>query len=176
MAGLENPQINLQDWLNLNTRLASIEAVLGMTNSSVLNDAAGDLATGIFAFNGTTVGTAQAKILVKSAVVKMQAGQLFTGQPFKFNDTIDDTWAVFPIASAVRVINFTGTAAPKNHVRSMIEGGPNAEFYRPSQNITVRVYSQDTLNADNAGVDAKSSMDVCVTLLAVCAQGTSIGV
>lgn len=177
MAGLENPQINLQDWLSLNTRLASIEAVLGMTNSSVLNDAAGDLATGLFAFNGTSVGTADVKILVKSEVFDMSNGALFTGQGFKFNDTVDDTWAVFPIVSSVRAISYSGNATPKDHLRAIIEGGPDAGFYRPSQNISVRVFCQSSANADTAVIGANiGAMRVCVTLLAVCVKGYSIGV
>jgi hypothetical protein len=167
---LENPAIKISDWQNMTNRLATLEAVLGMTNKSVLADAAGDLSSGIFIFDGQTAATGDVKIIVQSQVIeKLDTTGLFTQVKFTFPELAGTSWKVYPVVGAVRAIDYSLPGGPKQFLRATLEGGPAANgFYSASDQVLVKVFLQDTTSAD---LPPKGTMKAAVTLVAFCVRG-----
>lgn len=166
---LENPAIKISDWQNMTNRLATLEAVLGMTNKSVLADAAGDLSSGIFVFDGQTAATGDVKIIVQSQSKSLTTSGLFTVASFTFPELAGTSWKVYPVVGSVRAVDYVAPAAPKQFLRATIEGGPALNtYYSSSDQVNVKVFLQSTTSPDNA---PGGSMEVVVTLVAFCVRG-----
>lgn len=167
---LENPAIKISDWQNMTNRLATLEAVLGMTNKSVLADAAGDVASSLFLFDAVSMATGDVRFLVKTAQVTLNTALPFTNVDFTFPELPNNfVWKIYPLVGAVRAVSYTGAALPRQYLRAIIEGGPTSTtYYAASDKVTVKTFLQDSTNL---AIGPGGSMDVVVTLVAFCTRG-----